>query len=199
MKNKDEKNEKEESKEISSLKEQLSKKDEEIAKVKNDCEHWKNDYYRVYADIANLRKEIERDHKDVIKYRVEGFVDKLISILDAFDMAFKVEPSTTELKNYLQGFKYVHTQLLNLLNEEGVEVIDPAINSKFSEATMQCVQTIDDEGDEHLVKEVHMKGYKLHDHLIRPAMVVVSKHPAKEDHNDDVKNESSAETTNKIA
>ena len=42
---------------------------------------------------------------------------------------------------------------------------------------MQAVQTVEDEGEEHLVKEVQMKGYKLHDHLIRQAMVVVSKKP----------------------
>lgn len=175
MKDKEKKEEK--SEELDSVKTQLAKKDEEIGKAKSDCEHWKNDYYRVYADMANLRKEIERDHQDVIKYRVEGFVDKLISILDAFDMAFKVEPTTVELKNYLQGFKYVHTQLISLLNDEGVEIINPAINTKFSEKTMQAVQTVEDEGEEHLVKEVQMKGYKLHDHLIRPAMVVVSKKP----------------------
>ena len=125
MKDKEKKEEK--SEELDSVKAQLAKKDEEIAKAKSDCEHWKNDYYRVYADMANLRKEIERDHQDVIKYRVEGFVDKLISVLDAFDMAFKVEPTTVELKNYLQGFKYVHTQLVSLLNDEGVEIINPPI------------------------------------------------------------------------
>ena len=55
MKDKEKKEEK--SEELDSVKTQLAKKDEEIAKAKSDCEHWKNDYYRVYADMANLRKE----------------------------------------------------------------------------------------------------------------------------------------------
>ena len=44
-----------------STKKKLAKKDEEIEKAKADCEHWKNEYYSCYADMANLRKEIERD------------------------------------------------------------------------------------------------------------------------------------------
>lgn len=160
-----------------SIKRKLAKKDEEIEKAKADCEHWKNEYYRVYADIANLRKEIEKDHRDVIKYRIEGLIDKLVPILDAFDMAFKVEASTDELKNYLKGFRYVYSSLLSMLEAEGVNIITPAIDSKFDEKTMQVVDTIEFDGEENLVKEVSMKGYKLYDHLIRPACVVVSKKP----------------------
>ena len=166
-----------------SVKRKLAQKDEEIEKAKADCEHWKNEYYRVYSDIANLRKEIEKDHRDVIKYRIEGFVDKLISTMDAFDMAFKAEASSEELKNYLKGFKYVYNTLQTILEEEGVNIINPPLESKFDEKTMQIVDTIDFDGEENIVKQVTMKGYKLHDHLIRAACVVVSKKP-------DVKEES---------
>ena len=114
-----------------SIKRKLAKKDEEIEKAKADCEHWKNEYYRVYADIANLRKEIEKDHRDVIKYRIEGFVDKLIPTMDAFDMAFKAEASSEELKNYLKGFKYVYNTLQTILEEEGDNIINPPLESKY--------------------------------------------------------------------
>ena len=56
-----------------SVKKKLAKKDEEIEKAHADMEHWKNEYYRVYADMANLRKDIEKDHREVVKYRIEGF------------------------------------------------------------------------------------------------------------------------------
>lgn len=158
-----------------SIKKKLAKKDEEIAKANADMEHWKNEYYRVYADMANLRKDIEKDHKEVIKYRIEGFVDKLIATLDAFDMAFKVEPKTEEMKNYLQGFKYVYTSIIGILEEEGIQIINPALDTNFDENTMHAVETIECEGVANKVKEVTLKGYKLHDHLIRPAMVIVSK------------------------
>lgn len=163
-----------------SFKKKLAKKDEEITKLKEETEKWKNDYYRLYADMDNLRKEIKKDHNEAIKYRLEGFISDLLTVLDSFEIALKVKPSNDELKNYLIGFQYVETSLLNILGNEGVQVINPAIDTQFDESTMQAVDTIESEGNENLVKEVMLKGYKLHNHLVRPAMVKVSKHKKEE-------------------
>ena len=118
-----------------SFKKKLAKKDEELEKAKADMEHWKNEYYKAYADMANLRKDIQKDHQEVIKYRVEGLVDNLLPVLDAFDIALKADVKNEETKNYLLGFKYVYTQLLQVLEGEGIQVIEPSIDSKFDEKT----------------------------------------------------------------
>ena len=159
-----------------SYKRKLAKKDEEIDKLKKDVEHWKNEYYRVYADMANLRKDIQKDHSEAIKYRLEGFVSDLVSVLASFEMAFKHDPKSEETKNFLMGFKFVQSNLLNILSNEGIQIIEPKINDKFDEKTMQAVEKVQDDGEENLIKEVILKGYKLHDHLVRPAMVKVSAH-----------------------
>ncbi len=159
-----------------SYKRKLAKKDEEIDKLKNDVEHWKNEYYRVYADMANLRKDIQKDHNEAIKYRLEGFVSDLVNVLDSFEIALKHEPKTEETKNFLTGFKFVQSNLLNILSNEGIQIIDPKINDKFDEKVMHAVEKVQDDGEENLVKEIILKGYKLHDHLVRPAMVKVSAH-----------------------
>ena len=155
--------------------------EEELLKAKSDAEHWKNEYYKAYADMANLRKQIEKDHRKSLKYRIEGFVENLLSILDAFDMALKNKPTTTEMKNYLIGFEYVHNSLLSVLENEGIQILEPKIGDKFDENTMHAVEATESDGEENLITEVRMKGYKLHDHLIRAAMVAVSKHPSPKD------------------
>ncbi|MGN1278558.1 MAG: nucleotide exchange factor GrpE [Candidatus Onthovivens sp.] len=155
--------------------------EEELLKAKSDAEHWKNEYYKAYADMANLRKQIEKDHRESLKYRIEGFAENLLSILDAFDMALKNKPTTTEMKNYLIGFEYVHNSLLSVLENEGIQILEPKIGDKFDENTMHAVETKESDGEENLITEVRMKGYKLHDHLIRAAMVAVSKHPSPKD------------------
>ena len=155
--------------------------EEELLKAKSDAEHWKNEYYKAYADMANLRKQIEKDHRESLKYRIEGFVENLLSILDAFDMALKNKPTTTEMKNYLIGFEYVHNSLLSVLENEGIQILEPKIGDKFDENTMHAVEATESDGEENLITEVRMKGYKLHDHLIRAAMVAVSKHPSPKD------------------
>ena len=155
--------------------------EEELLKAKSDAEHWKNEYYKAYADMANLRKQIEKDHRESLKYRIEGFAENLLSILDAFDMALKNKPTTTEMKHYLIGFEYVHNSLLSVLENEGIQILEPKIGDKFDENTMHAVETTESDGEENLITEVRMKGYELHDHLIRAAMVAVSKHPSPKD------------------
>lgn len=159
-----------------SIKKKLAKKDEEIEKLKIESDKRKNEYYRAYADMANLRKDIQKDHSEAVKYRLEGFVSDLISVLDSFEIALKHDPKSEETKNFLMGFQFVHSNLMNILENEGISIITPTLDSKFDEKTMQAVDKIQDDGEENLVKEVMLKGYKLHDHLIRPAMVKVSAH-----------------------
>lgn len=171
-------------------KEKLGKQEEEITKLKADLEHWKNEYYKAYADMANLRKSMEKDQREALKYRVEGFAQNLLQVLDAFDMAFKQEATNDVVKNYLVGFQYVYKQLVNILTDEGIVEIEPKVGDKFDESTMHAVDTIEDDGEENIVKKVNLKGYKLYEHLIRPAMVVVTKKPCK-DEKDDEKEENS--------
>ena len=161
--------------------ENLSKKDkkkvdkllEEIEKLKADSEHWKNEYYRAYADTKNLRNNIERDYREAIKYRSEGFIEELLPVLDSFHMALANEPDDPALKNYLTGFQYVYRNLVSILENEGVTEIQPKVDEKFNPNTMNAVDTIESEKD-NLVTKVYGNGYKLHDRIIRPAMVQVS-------------------------
>ena len=159
----------------------------EVDKLKFDVEHWKNEYYRAYADMANLRKTMEKDQREANKYRIEGFVQNLLGVLDAFDMAFKNDATTEELKNYLTGFQYVHRQLIQVLTDEGILEISPKAGDKFDVYSMHAIEVVEDHGEENVVKSVTLKGYKLYEHLIRPAMVVVTKHPS-EKKDDSVKN-----------
>lgn len=140
--------------------------------------------------MANLRKSMEKDQREALKYRVEGFAQNLLQVLDAFDMAFKQEATNDVVKNYLVGFQYVYKQLVNILTDEGIIEIEPKVGDKFDESTMHAVDTVEDEGEENIVKKINLKGYKLYEHLIRPAMVVVTKKPS-EDKKDDKKEENS--------
>ena len=152
----------------------LHKMEEQLAKAQADMEHWKNEYYRAYADTKNLRNQLEKDHLAAMKYRAEGFIEELLPVLDSFYTVLKNEPSNPELKNYLIGFQYIYRNLVSALESEGVTEIAPNKGDKFSADTMNAVETVESDGEENLVVDVHVKGYKLHDRLIRPAGVTVS-------------------------
>lgn len=155
----------------------------ETEKLKADLEHWKNEYYRAYADMQNLRKAVEKDHKEAIKYRVEGFVEELIPILDSFHFALQNEAKSQEMKNFLVGFEYIYRNLVSVLENEGVQEYSPKVGDLFDPLFMQAIETRESEQKDNTVLEVKVKGYKLHEHLIRPAIVVVSGKPKKEENN----------------
>ena len=88
-------------------------------------------------------------------------------------MALANEPTDPALKNYLTGFQYVYRNLVSILENEGVSEIAPKVGDKFDSRTMNAVDT--EEGEkENLVLKVYGNGYKLHDRIVRPAMVQVS-------------------------
>lgn len=153
----------------------------------DEVAHWKNEYYRVYADMENLRKRVEAEHRQALKYRVEGFISDLLPILDGFHMALQHEPSSVEMKNFLTGFEFIYRNLVSVLENEGVQEINPSLECEFNPDSMQAVETVIDNEHPNVVKKVVTKGYKLHDRLIRPAMVVVS--IAEEKKNDEANNE----------
>ena len=157
-----------------SFQRKLHKVEEEKEKAKADAEHWKNEYFRAYADTQNLRKQLEKDHMSAMKYRAEGFIDELLPVLDSFYAVLKNEPADPNLKNYLIGFQYIYRNLVAALENEGVTEIALNVGDKFSPDTMQAVDTKETEGEENVVLDVQFKGYKLHDRLIRPANVTVS-------------------------
>ena len=167
------------------LEDQLKKANEEIAK-------WKNSYYLAYADMKNLRNALEKEQAEVRKYRAIGFVEELLPILDSFHVVLSNEPDDPKLKNYLVGFKFIYQNMLRVLESEGVTEIAPAVGDKFNEATMNAVDSVEEE-PAGIIKKVSANGYKLHDRIVRPAQVTVSVAKAKEEKDDKVDDTPEAE------
>ena len=163
------------------IKRKIEKLNEENEKLQADVNHWKNEYYRAYADTKNLRTSLEKEHQAAIKYRAEGFIDDLLPVLDSFYLALANEPTDPALKNYLIGFQYIYRNLVTVLENEGVTELSPNVGDKFDPSIMNAMEVIEDEGEENRVLKIYSKGYKLHDRLIRPVNVAVSGHKKEEE------------------
>ncbi len=163
-------------------KEKYQKALEDLEKANADKDHWKNEYYRAYADMQNLRRSIEEEKRVAIRYRSEGFLEKLLPALDAFRMALVANPESQEAKNYQVGFQYIYRQLQQALEDEGVKEVTPKLNDPYDINYMHAVDVeIRDDLPANVVTKVHSSGYKLHDRLVRPAMVTVSKKEEKKE------------------
>lgn len=141
--------------------------------------------------MKNLRDAIEKDHRDVIKYRAAGFIENLLPILDGFHMALQCKASSQEMQNFLTGFEFIYRNMVSVLENEGVSEISPKVDDVFDPNTMSAIETKYDEGKPNRVLKVNVCGYKLHDRLIRPSIVVVST-----DKKDEPKPETNQDTSN---
>ena len=123
--------------------------EQEIERLKSEVEHWKNEYYRAYADTKNLRNNLEKEHREAIKYRSEGFLEELLPVLDSFHSVLSNEPEDPNLKNYLIGFQYIYRNLVSVLENEGVVEIAPQVGDKFDPNVMSAVDTV--EGEDNVI------------------------------------------------
>jgi molecular chaperone GrpE len=141
-------------------------------------EYWDR-LLRQTADFDNYKKRAAREKTDAIKYANEGLLQKLIPILDNFEMALTAVSSENagSAQSLQQGVTMIHSQLRNALLEAGLEEIDATgkvFDPNLHEAVSQKETTEVPEGQ---VVQQMRKGYKFRDRLVRPASVVVAKKP----------------------
>jgi molecular chaperone GrpE len=135
---------------------------------------------RTTADFENFKKRAAREKQEAIRFANEALIEKLIPVLDNFDMALAAaQSSSTDAGQSLQaGIAMIHQQLKNSLAEAGMEEVNAtgqAFDPNVHEAVSQ--RETDDTPEGQVIQQLR-KGYKLRDRLLRPASVIVAKKPA---------------------
>ncbi len=135
---------------------------------------------RLAADFDNFKKRAARERQEISKYANESLLQKLIPVLDNFDMALAAANTapTGGLQQLQAGIAMIFQQLKSVLAEAGLEEID-ATGKTFDPNWHEAIaQQESKEVAEGQVLQQLRKGYKLRDRLLRPAGVVVAKTPA---------------------
>lgn len=175
-------------KQVEELKAKYEEAEKNFETADKDREEWKNKYYGAYADMANTRKQVEREASDFKTYAIQDFAKEIIPTLDAFDYSLKTKPEEEAQKKYFEGFEMIHKKLMDSLKGQGIEIISPNEGDDYEPNTMQALTTVPGKED-NKIHETIVKGYKLHDHLLRAAGVIstIKEVPAKSDKKDDTK------------
>lgn len=154
---------------------QIKKLEEEISILQTEVGEWKNKFMRVLADMDNAKKQNAKDQQYYMKYRAVPFIEKLLPSLDIFGAVLRNEVDDPVLKNYLIGFQYVYSHIIEALKSEGLVEIEVKKGEPFDENTMHALEAIYDESvAPNTVLEVRNNTFMFHDRLIRPAQVNVS-------------------------
>jgi molecular chaperone GrpE len=134
-------------------------------------------YRKVRTENEGFRDRVTRDVERTFNRRHERLLLKFIDILDNLDRALEAAEQTYAGNPLIEGLILVRTQLLQTLQQEGLERI-PVLGLPFDPAVSEAVgtQPVDDPEHEHVVVREVMRGYKLHGRVARASRVFIGLH-----------------------
>lgn len=145
--------------------------EEEVAKLRREIADLRDRSMRTLADFDNFRKRAERERQDQRRYALLEPLPGFLEIMDNLGLALSASGSADDLK---RGVEMIHRQMQELLRRLGVTEIE-ALNQPFDPAIHEAVAREEDPTvKKPTVTGELRRGYKLHDRLLRPAMVKVT-------------------------
>lgn len=154
--------------------------DARIAKLQSDIERLNDRTLRAQADAQNARRRAEQEMEKARKYALERFASELLPVVDNLERALEAASGDDEaIKPIAEGVELTLKSFQDVLRKFQVEPVDP-VGEPFDPQRHQAMSLIDNpDAQPNTVLTVMQKGYTLNERLLRPAMVVVSKAPAK--------------------
>ena len=139
------------------------------AKVQEQRDAW----LRALADAENARKRAQADIASAHKYGVERLAEALVPVMDSLQAALADQAS--DVATLRSGVELTLKQLGAAFEKASLAEINPAARDKFDPHFHQAMMAVEADADPNTVVAVMQKGYRLHDRVIRPALVTVAK------------------------
>jgi molecular chaperone GrpE len=122
---------------------------------------------RAVADAENARKRAQAEAASAQKYALERFAEGLLPVVDSLEAARQ--------SGDLSGVELTLKQLSSALEKASIREIDPKPGERFDPHRHQAMAAVEAEAEPNTIVSVMQKGYRLHDRVLRPALVAVAK------------------------
>jgi len=165
---------------VEELNDELAKANQETENERTKYRELDDKYKRSLADSENLRVRLTKQIQDQKLFAIQNFCKDLTDIEDILRLAIDSVPKeklteSKHLKELYEGLTMTEAQLLKVFNRHGLQQVNP-LNAKFNPNEHEAVMQKEEPGKESgTVIFVSKLGYKLHDRVIRPAIVGVAK------------------------
>lgn len=137
---------------------------------------------RTLADLENLRKRAQREREDALKYGMQKFAKDICDVADNLKRALDstdADSASDETKAVLEGVRITRDSVKQVFERHGVKEIE-AENQRFDPNLHEAMTEIDVPGaPPSTCIQVIETGYTLHDRLLRPARVIITKSAGK--------------------
>lgn len=147
---------------------------EALAAKTEECKGLNDRYVRLAAEFENYKRLSQRDQREQIRYGNEQLIKELLPVVDNMERAIKASTDGGSGNALIQGVDLTLKQLIGALGKFGVQPID-SVGQPFDPSLHQAVSQVPSESvPEQHVAEEYQRGYRLHDRILRAAMVSVS-------------------------
>lgn len=156
--------------------EPLKEMEEKVESLKKEAAENHDRLLRVAAEFENYKKRAAREMNDFRKFANESFVKAMLPVVDSLDLAIESSSNDKHANNSMvEGVNMTLKEILKVFEQFGVKRFE-SIGNTFDPSLHQAVMQEETKAhpDNTVLKELQ-KGYMIHDRLLRPAMVVVSK------------------------
>src|SRR5437762_12791379 len=152
--------------------------DDPMAGLQADLDRFRDLALRSQADFENYKKRAAREKEDAIKYANSSLLERLVTIVDNFQLGLEAARGDGERSPIYSGMTLVLKQLNDFLAENGLQPIE-AEGKKFDPNVHEAIAHESSEFPEGTVIRQTRRGYRFKDRLLRPARVVISSGPGK--------------------
>ena len=148
--------------------------DDETEGLQADLERFRDLALRSQADFENYKKRSAREKEEAIKYANNSLLEKLISIVDNFELGLEAARGEGEKSPIFSGMSMVLKQLMDFLADSGLQPIQ-AVGQKFDPNLHEAIahEPSEEVAEGNVIRQTR-RGHKLKDRLLRPSSVVVS-------------------------
>ncbi len=147
----------------------------QLEKAQGEAQGHYERFLRTAAELDNFRKRKEREVSDLRKYANQNLLRELLTVVDNLERAIDANSDPGSKEGLVEGVDMTLKELLKIFEKFGVTPIE-AVNQPFDPNLHEAVmQEEDADVAENTVIRELQKGYQIHDRLLRPAMVVVSR------------------------
>ena len=146
--------------------------EEMLAEAERKAQEHYDAWMYAKAEAENIRRRAHEDTEKARKFALEKFSGELLSVKDSLDAALNVESATVE--SYKSGVELTQKQLSSVFEKFNIVELNP-VGEKFDPHKHQAISMVEAEAEPNTVVHVLQKGYTLHERVLRPALVMVSK------------------------
>lgn len=145
-----------------------------LAAAQEELARHRDAMLRMQAEMENLRKRLLREVEKSRKFALERIMKDLLQVRDSMERGLAMADASATAESLIEGEKLTLKMLVKLMEDHGLEVIDP-LGEMFDPELHEAMTVMPaPDAAENTVLEVLQKGFRLHDRLIRPARVIVS-------------------------